>query len=52
MSGLAHSGPLPTASEAMLAGLVLAQKQPVEMRLPVASVGNVLCALVNRMVGR
>lgn len=43
---------LPTASEAMLVGLVLAREQPVEMLLLVASVGNVLGAMVNWVLGR
>lgn len=43
---------LPTASEAVLVGLVLAREQPVEMLLLVASVGNVLGAVVNWVLGR
>jgi len=43
---------LPTASEAVLVGLVLARKQPVEMLLLVATVGNVLGAVVNWVLGR
>lgn len=43
---------LPTASEAVLVGLLVAGQQPVEMLLLVASVGNVLGAVVNWVLGR
>lgn len=43
---------LPTASEAVLVGLVVAGQQPVVCLLLVASVGNVLGAVVNWVLGR
>lgn len=43
---------LPTASEAVLVGLLLAGNQPAEMLILVASVGNVLGSVVNWVLGR
>lgn len=43
---------LPTASEAVLVGLLLVGDQPVGMLLLAATVGNVLGAVVNWVLGR
>ena len=43
---------LPTASEAVLVGLLLSDRHPVAMLLLVASVGNVLGSVVNWCLGR
>ncbi|MBN9369448.1 YqaA family protein [Hydrogenophaga sp.] len=42
---------LPTASEAVLVGLLLGAKHPVEALLLVATVGNVLGAVLNWVLG-
>lgn len=43
---------LPMQSEAVLAGLILAGRQPVAALLLVASLGNVLGSIVNYALGR
>ena len=43
---------LPLQSEALLAGLLVAQTQPVGLLIAVASVGNVLGSTVNWWLGR
>ncbi len=43
---------LPAQSEAVLAGLVIAGRQPVFALFLVASVANVLGSVVNWMIGR
>ena len=43
---------LPMQSEAVLVGLILADRQPLAMLLLVASLGNVLGSVVNYALGR
>ena len=43
---------LPAQSEAVLAGLVLGGQQPVAVLVTVASIGNVLGAVINWALGR
>jgi membrane protein YqaA with SNARE-associated domain len=43
---------LPAQSEALLAGLLIAGKQPAFLLLAVASAGNVLGSLLNWLLGR
>ncbi|MBI3900012.1 MAG: DedA family protein [Gammaproteobacteria bacterium] len=43
---------LPLQSEALLAGLLLAQSQPVWLLILVASVGNVIGSVINWWLGR
>lgn len=51
-SALVAATLLPAQSEAVLAGLVLGGQQPVAMLVMVASMGNVLGALINWGLGR
>ncbi len=51
-SALVAATLLPAQSEAVLAGLVLGGQQPVALLVTVASVGNVLGAVINWGLGR
>ena len=51
-SALVAATLLPAQSEAVLAGLVLGGQQPVAVLVTVASVGNVLGAVINWALGR
>jgi len=51
-SALVAATLLPAQSEAVLAGLVLGGQQPVAVLVTVASVGNVLGAVINWGLGR
>ncbi len=52
LSALIAATILPMQSEAVLAGLILAGKQPVALLLLAASLGNVLGSVVNYALGR
>ena len=52
LSALAAATLLPAQSEAVLAGLVMGGAQPVWALVTVASVGNVLGAVINWALGR
>jgi len=52
VSAFAAATILPMQSEALLVGLVAAEAQPVWALVAVASVGNVLGAIVNWILGR
>ncbi len=51
-SALVAATLLPAQSEAVLAGLVLGGQQPVAVLVTVASIGNVLGAVINWALGR
>lgn len=52
MTALAAATVLPMQSEALLAGLLVAAKQPATALIAVASVGNILGSVINWALGR
>ena len=52
LTALAAATILPMQSEAVLAGLLILEKQPVWLLIAVASVGNVLGSAINWAMGR